>query len=79
VNRRKPLKPAARFTLRWLSSKGLEISPEMFRRIEGKFDRSDLPRDEQEAVDSIVRVSVEHYEEWKKVARAAKRIERQQG
>lgn len=77
MDRKKRLKPAARFMLRWLSSKGLEISPEMFRCIEGKFDRTNLPVEQQEAVNSILRVSDEHYDEWLRIARAAKRIERQ--
>lgn len=66
--------PEAAFLLRWLASKGVEISPEAFRRIEGKFGRKDLPKEDQANVDAILRLSEQHYDELRRVSRQAAKI-----
>lgn len=76
MKRRKPNSELS-FMLRWLASKGVEVSPEKFRAVEGKFDRKDLPPQQQATVDKIIAVSLKCYDEWRRVGRAAEKIKRQ--
>lgn len=76
MKRRNP-NPELSFMLRWIASKGVEVSPEEFRAIEGKFDRKDLPPEQQATVEKIIAVSLKYYDEWRRVGRAAEKIKRQ--
>lgn len=76
MKRRKP-NPELSFMLRWLASKGIEVSPEEFRAVEGKFHRKDLPPEQQAMVDKILAVSDKHYDEWLRISRQAAKIKQQ--
>ena len=72
-------KPTAefKFLMRWLASKGIEISSDEFAAVEGKFNRKDLPPEQQATVDKIIDVSLKHLDEFARVTRAAAKIKRQ--
>lgn len=76
MKRRNP-NPELSFMLRWLASKGVEVSPEEFRAVEGKLDRKDLPPEQQATVEKVISVSLKHYDEWRRVGLAAEKIKRQ--
>lgn len=69
--------PEWQFSMRWLASKGLKISPDEYRRVEGKFSRKDLPPDDQRIVDAIVELSLKHYGEFCAMRRQALKIKAQ--
>lgn len=75
MKRKKP-NPEFQFMVRWLASKGVEISPDAFSRIEGKFHHTILPPEDQANVDAILRVSAKHYDEFMRVSREAMKIKR---
>jgi len=69
--------PEWQFSVRWLASKGLEISPDEYRRVEGKFNRKDLPPEDQRIVDAIIELCQKHYGEFLAMRRQAMKIKRQ--